>query len=167
VIGPPLWSSGQRSGFDSLRCQIFWEVMGLEWGPFSLVSTTEDLLEIKSSGSGLESREYGRKDPSRWPRGTLYPQKLALTPPTSGGRSVGMIRSGTQATEFVSVFICDLRFSLLWIWESVLSRMWHCVVLETLRGFERTCNLHLIRWIPSYTTLLFPTQWKYIMAFST
>jgi hypothetical protein len=23
--------------------------------------------------SGLESREYGRRDPSRWPRGTLYP----------------------------------------------------------------------------------------------
>jgi hypothetical protein len=29
--------------------------------------------------SGLESREYGRRDPSRWPRGTLYAQKLALT----------------------------------------------------------------------------------------
>jgi hypothetical protein len=25
----------------------------------------------------LENREYGRRDPSRWPRGTLYPQKLA------------------------------------------------------------------------------------------
>jgi hypothetical protein len=31
----------------------------------------------KSSGSCLENREYGRRDPSRWPRGTLYPQKLA------------------------------------------------------------------------------------------
>jgi hypothetical protein len=30
----------------------------------------------KSSGSGVESREYGRKDPSRWPRSTLYPQKI-------------------------------------------------------------------------------------------
>jgi hypothetical protein len=40
--------------------------------------------------SGLESREYSRRDPSRWPRGTLYPQKLALTSPTSGGRSVGL-----------------------------------------------------------------------------
>jgi hypothetical protein len=39
--------------------------------------------------AGLESPEYGRKDPSRWPRGTLYPQKLALTSPTSSGRSVG------------------------------------------------------------------------------
>jgi hypothetical protein len=30
----------------------------------------------------------------------LYPQKLALTSPTSGGRSVGIVRSRTQATEF-------------------------------------------------------------------
>jgi hypothetical protein len=30
----------------------------------------------------------------------LYPQKLAVTSPTSGGRSVGIVRSRTQATEF-------------------------------------------------------------------
>jgi hypothetical protein len=40
--------------------------------------------------------EYGRGDP----RGTLYPLKLALTSPTNGGRSVGIVRSQTQATEF-------------------------------------------------------------------
>jgi hypothetical protein len=32
-------------------------------------------------------------------RGTLYSQKLALTSPTSGGRSVGIVRLWTQATE--------------------------------------------------------------------
>jgi hypothetical protein len=74
----------------------------LERGPLSLVSTIEELLERKSSGSGLESREYGRRDPSR---GTLYSQKLVLTSPTSGGRSVGMVRSRTQATEFVRSFM--------------------------------------------------------------
>jgi hypothetical protein len=74
--------------------------MGLKRGPLSLVSTTEELLERKSSGSGLENREYGRKDPSRWPRCNLYPQKLTLTLPASGGRSVGIGRSRTQATEF-------------------------------------------------------------------
>jgi hypothetical protein len=47
--------------------------VGLEWGPLSLVSTTEELLERKSSGFCLENREYGRRDPSRLPRGTLYP----------------------------------------------------------------------------------------------
>jgi hypothetical protein len=39
--------------------------MGLERGPPSLVSTTEELLERKRSGSGLENREFGRRDPSR------------------------------------------------------------------------------------------------------
>jgi hypothetical protein len=35
-------------------------------------------------------------------RPSLYPQKLALTSPTSGGRSVGIVRSRTIATELVS-----------------------------------------------------------------
>jgi hypothetical protein len=78
-----------RVATDSRRYLIF-RVVGLERGPLSLVSITEELLEKKKkkSGSGLESREYGRRDPSRWPRGTFYPQKLALSSPTSGGRSV-------------------------------------------------------------------------------
>jgi hypothetical protein len=82
------WLQIRRFGFDSRRYQIFWGVVGLERGPLSLVSTTEELLGRKSSGSGLEIREYGSRNPSRWPRGTLYPQKLALTSPTTGGRSV-------------------------------------------------------------------------------
>jgi hypothetical protein len=43
--------------------------------------------------AGLGNREYGRRNPSRWPRGTLYTQKLALTSPTSGGRSIGIVLS--------------------------------------------------------------------------
>jgi hypothetical protein len=39
--------------------------VGLERGPLSLVSTIEELLERKSSGSGLEIREYDRRDPPR------------------------------------------------------------------------------------------------------
>jgi hypothetical protein len=76
------------------------KVMGLERGPLSLVSTTEELLGRKCSGSGLENREYGRRDPPRWPRGTFYPQKLAITSPTSGGRSVDIVRSRTHTMEF-------------------------------------------------------------------
>jgi hypothetical protein len=86
--GQSSWLQIQRSGFDSRRYQIFWEVVGLERGPLSLVSTIEELLERESNGSGLEILEYGGRDPSRWPRGTFYPQKLALTSPTNGGRSV-------------------------------------------------------------------------------
>jgi hypothetical protein len=107
---PPLWSSGQsswlqiqRSRFDSRLYQIYWEIVGLERGPLSLVSTIEELLGRKCSGSGLESREYCRRDPSRWPRGTLYPQRLALTSLTTGGRSVGTVRSRTQATEYALI----------------------------------------------------------------
>jgi hypothetical protein len=34
------------------------------WGPLSLVSTTEELLERKSSGSCLENRDYGPRGSS-------------------------------------------------------------------------------------------------------
>ena len=37
----------------------------------------------------------------------LYPQKLALNSPTGGGRSVGIVRSRTKATEFF--FESELR----------------------------------------------------------
>jgi hypothetical protein len=105
---PPLSSSGQSSwlqiqryGFDSRRYQTFWEVVGLERRPLSFVSTTEELIRRKSSGPGLEIREYSRRDPSRWPYGANYQQTLALTSPTSGDRSVGIVSSRTQTTEFV------------------------------------------------------------------
>jgi hypothetical protein len=72
------------SGFDSRRYQIFWEVVGQERGPLSLVSTIEELFERKSVGSSLEVREYGRSDPSRLPRGTLYLQNWTLNSLTTG-----------------------------------------------------------------------------------
>jgi hypothetical protein len=37
------------------------------------------------------------------PRDTLYPQKSTLTSPTSRGRSVGIVRLWTKATEFFNV----------------------------------------------------------------
>jgi hypothetical protein len=36
----------------------------------------------------------------------LDPQKLALTSPTGGGRSVGIVHSRTKATEFSFSFRC-------------------------------------------------------------
>jgi hypothetical protein len=72
----------------------------LERGPLNLVITTEELLEWKSSGSGLENRE-------QWPWGSValtsrHPlsAKLALSSPTFGGLSVGIVRLRTKATEF-------------------------------------------------------------------
>jgi hypothetical protein len=69
--------------------------VGLERGPL-----TEELLGRKNSGSDLERRSYGRRDLLRLPRHILYPQKLALTLPTSGGHSVDIVRSRAQAAEF-------------------------------------------------------------------
>jgi hypothetical protein len=75
---------------------IFWEVLGLERGPLSLVRIIEELLEWKSSGSGQENRINDWWNPLHWPRDTLYPQKLALILPTSGGRLVGTVRLRTN-----------------------------------------------------------------------
>jgi hypothetical protein len=93
------------SMYSSINCN--WR------GPLRLVSTTGELLGRKSSGSGLENRGYDRRQPSRWPRGTRYPQKFALTSPTSGGPSVGIVRSWTQAMEFSSSFNCNCTCNIL------------------------------------------------------
>jgi hypothetical protein len=52
---------------------MFWQAADLERGPLSLARTTEELLEGKVA---------------------------ALTSSTSGGRSVGIVRSRTESTEF-------------------------------------------------------------------
>jgi hypothetical protein len=74
--------------------------VGLERGPLSLVSTIEELLERKSSGSGLETENTAvgfRRADHETER--LSPKDLVLISPTSGGRSVGIVRSRTKATE--------------------------------------------------------------------
>jgi hypothetical protein len=93
--------------------------------PGSIHGVTEELLERKSSGSCLENRDYGRRDPSRWPRGTLYPQKLTLTSPTSCGRSIGIVHSRTQATEF-SFYYLHTRNSFLKLCHVFLKHMCLC-----------------------------------------
>jgi hypothetical protein len=35
--------------------------VSLEWGPLSLLSTTNELLGRKSSGSGVDNRGYGHR----------------------------------------------------------------------------------------------------------
>jgi hypothetical protein len=80
----------------------------LERSTLSLVSTIEELLEIKSSGSGLGNRDYGSRVfaalTTRYP---LYPHKLTLTSPTSGGRSAGVVGSRPKATELVMCVLWD------------------------------------------------------------
>jgi hypothetical protein len=81
----------------------------MERGPFSLVSTIEELLESNSSGFG--------------------PQKLALTSPTSGGRSFDIVRSWAKAMEF-SVSIVNM---LLTVMLCLLS----CMLLHGLSSNEK------------------------------
>jgi hypothetical protein len=78
----------------------------LERGPLSLVNTIEELLGRKNSGSGLETREYGRRNPSRWSRGNLSPQKLALNfaDKRSLGRYSSFVDSGHRVCLFCLLF---------------------------------------------------------------
>jgi hypothetical protein len=74
------------------------KVVGLERGPLSLLSTTEELLDrkvvtpvYKTENTAVGIRHADHVAP--------YPQKLTITSPTSGGRSVGIVRSRTQTME--------------------------------------------------------------------
>jgi hypothetical protein len=74
--------------------------MGLERGPLSLVSTTEELFNRKVAApvKKTENTAVGIRHADH--AAPFYPQKLAITSPTSGGRSVGIVRSRTQTMEF-------------------------------------------------------------------
>jgi hypothetical protein len=75
----------QKSGYDSRPYQIFLEVVGLERGEFSLVSTVEELLERKSSCSGLVLRQ------------------------AAVARSLYVVRLRTKAMEFVGCYCLNWR----------------------------------------------------------
>jgi hypothetical protein len=63
----------------------------------------------------------------------LYPQKLALTSPTGGGRSVGIVRSRTKATEFFFIFVYNLKvFGLIlnkYVTKSVMYLLFDYILL--------------------------------------
>jgi hypothetical protein len=75
--------------------------VGLEQGPLSLVSTTEELLDRTSGGFGLETEIMAIGIHHADYETLLYPQKLALTSQTSRSRSVGIVCSQTQVMEFM------------------------------------------------------------------
>jgi hypothetical protein len=105
----------------------------------------------KSSGSCLENREYGHRDPSRWPRGTLYPQKLAITSPTSDGRSVGIVRSRTQTMEFVCfcfVFLGEFNLVLTSSWLQFRFQLWLLLPLtRRVATSSKSLGFTAVRWI--------------------
>jgi hypothetical protein len=81
------------------------KAVALERGALSLVRTTEELLDRKVSAPVNETdntavgiRHTEHVAPS-------IHKKLAITSPTSGGRSVSIVRSRTQTMEFSLVFM--------------------------------------------------------------
>ena len=95
----------------------------------------------------------------------LYPQKLALTSPTRGGRSVGIVRSRTKAAEFFRVFyahcalilflkvlICTdlrrglrykiviLRYRYLRLFDSLRSVEWQLLTDVSVQSLDPTCQ---------------------------
>jgi hypothetical protein len=74
---PGYRSRGPRS--DSRLYQIFWEVVGLERSPLSLVRIIEELLERTVAAPVYNTKINDGGDSLRWPRDTLYPLKYALT----------------------------------------------------------------------------------------
>jgi hypothetical protein len=72
------------------------KVVGLQRGPLSLVSTTEELLDRKVGAPVYKTENTAVG---------IRPQKLAITSSTSGGRSVGIVRSRTQTREFFLIIL--------------------------------------------------------------
>jgi hypothetical protein len=70
-------------------------------------------MEGKVAAPVWKTEINDRGNPLLWPRNTLYPQKLALTSPTNGGRWVGIVRSRTKATEFSLVYLLQNSFFIL------------------------------------------------------
>jgi hypothetical protein len=124
--GPVVRVPGYRSrGPGSIPCATgFLRSSGSGTGFTRLLSTIEELLGRKSRGSGLENRDYGRRDSSCWPRGTLYPQKLALTwLMISGGRYSSLADSGHGVFIILltTLFQCEVKWFTLEVGSGIYS----------------------------------------------
>jgi hypothetical protein len=84
------------------------KVVSLERIPLSLVSTTEELVDRKVADPvyKIENTALGIRHADHV--ATYIRKKLAITSPTSGGRSVGIVRSRTETMEIFLPCICTV-----------------------------------------------------------
>ena len=132
INGPPLWSSGQSFWLQIQRSRVrfpalpdFLSSSGSGTGSAQPREVNWGATWIKkSSGSGPEQRLTAVGIRCADHVTPLYPQKLALTSPTGGGRSIGIVRSRTKATEREreSLLIKYIK-SILWRVAKCLSYM--------------------------------------------
>jgi hypothetical protein len=112
--------------------------VGLERGPLSLVSITEELLDRKVAAPvyKTENTAIGIRHADHVAHSIR--KKLAITSPTSGGRSVGTVRSRTQTMEFSLVLgkccnyekgVYRLSIGTLWTKVAVLWKSIACCLL--------------------------------------
>jgi hypothetical protein len=104
----PLWSSGQSSWLQNGDVLCF--MWGTNWIYICYVEESRPPLLSTGHNSWLQSQrshvrfpalpDFLRSSVSGTESTLLYPQNVKITSPTSRGRSVGVLRLWTQATEY-------------------------------------------------------------------
>jgi hypothetical protein len=165
---PPLWSSGQsycpqiqRSGFDSRCYQIFWKVVGLERCA-SWVQSRNCLEEtIEAPMQEGENTAVGIRHTDR--ATSFIRKKLALTWPTTGGRSVGIVllfcfylsyASKPESCSETRTYWTSLAF----VWNpDFFNRSWQNYI-PVSQVVPKHCTVYLLKAVPGYQ--LFPPPYK-------
>jgi hypothetical protein len=133
----------RSSGFVLRRYQILWEAVGLERGPLSLMRIAEELLERKSSGSGLENLATAG---IRWAdHATPSTHKSRHYFAGRSGRSVGIVRLRTKSHGVCSVIY--IYISCYFMEEGINESHWN-----VLKWVHQLCRFRIRQhfWEPKH-----------------